>query len=134
MDEGIAGFDFNEGGRTYTCSVGPLGSGRGEAWWWFRVAEQAGGGGGVRGASLSARERQWLPDEPANRPVVESAVQDRHRYAPFRAEATDTRGSVQARVVAYYDDLVARRSLPSNHYWRQRPRAPQPQTTAVPPR
>ena len=34
---------------------------------------------------------------------------DRSRYAPFRAEETDTESSVQDRMVAYYEDLVARR-------------------------
>ena len=44
------------------------------------------------------------------------------RYAPFRAEANDTRDSVQARVSAYYDDMIMRRSLPPTPYW-QRARA-----------
>ncbi|HET7458828.1 MAG TPA: hypothetical protein VFJ74_14360 [Gemmatimonadaceae bacterium] len=46
------------------------------------------------------------------------------RYAPFRAEPGDTREAVQARIVAYYDDLLFRRSQPatSNH-WGRRPAA-----------
>ena len=56
-----------------------------------------------------------------------SAVEaDRHRYAPFRASATDTRASVESAIVAFYDDLVARRALPAASYWR-RP-APRPAT------
>lgn len=34
---------------------------------------------------------------------------DRSRYAPFRAVDGESEASVQDRVVAYYDDLVARR-------------------------
>ena len=34
------------------------------------------------------------------------------RYAPFRADESDTRDSVQARVSACYEDMVTRRSLP----------------------
>lgn len=34
---------------------------------------------------------------------------DRSRYAPFRATDGDTEVSVQGRMVAYYEDLVARR-------------------------
>ena len=40
------------------------------------------------------------------------STDDRHRYAPFRAEGTDTEWSVRTRVVAYYDDLLIRRGLP----------------------
>jgi len=34
---------------------------------------------------------------------------DDARYAPFRADADDTPDSVQPRVVAYYEDRIARR-------------------------
>lgn len=34
---------------------------------------------------------------------------DDNSYAPFRADADDTQDSVRARVVAYYEDRVARR-------------------------
>ena len=34
---------------------------------------------------------------------------DRSRYAPFRAEVEDTEASVRRRMVAYYEDRVARR-------------------------
>lgn len=47
---------------------------------------------------------------------------DRNRYAPFRAAAEDTPASVQARVVEYYDTMLARRAAPTVPYWqRQRP-------------
>jgi hypothetical protein len=42
------------------------------------------------------------------------------RHAPFRAAATDTPGDVQARVVAYYDDLLARRAAPAQPRWGRR--------------
>lgn len=35
---------------------------------------------------------------------------DQNRYAPFRAEADDTESSVQRRIVAYYEDRMARRA------------------------
>jgi hypothetical protein len=48
-----------------------------------------------------------------------------NRYAPFLAESDDTPASVQARIVAYYDDLLARRAAPSVPRWqRARPAAP----------
>ena len=34
---------------------------------------------------------------------------DRNRYAPFRADIGDTQDSVRARIIAYYEDRVARR-------------------------
>jgi len=30
-------FEFEEGGRTFTCSAEPAHAGRPEGWWWFRV-------------------------------------------------------------------------------------------------
>jgi hypothetical protein len=47
------------------------------------------------------------------------------RHAPFRAATADTPVDVRARVVAYYDHLLARRAEPSQPRWgrRQAPRA-----------
>lgn len=45
---------------------------------------------------------------------------DRHRYAPFRAEPGDTEATVRPRVVAYYEDLLVRRSAPAEPRWRGR--------------
>jgi hypothetical protein len=46
---------------------------------------------------------------------------ERHaRHAPFRAADGDTADDVRARVVAYYDDLLARRAAPSQPYWQRR--------------
>ena len=66
-------FDFVNSGRTYTCRIEELHSGRPEPWWWFDVSG------------------------------------DRSRYAPFRATDGESETSVQDRMVAYYEDLVARR-------------------------
>ncbi len=46
---------------------------------------------------------------------------DDARYAPFRATADDTPASVRPRVVAYYEDRVARRG---GAPWRDRGDAP----------
>lgn len=44
------------------------------------------------------------------------------RYAPFRAASDDTRDGVRARIVAYYDELVARRTMPTtSSHWGRRP-------------
>lgn len=43
---------------------------------------------------------------------------DRHRYAPFRAENGDTQNSVQERVVAYYENLLAIRAMPPQPHIR----------------
>jgi hypothetical protein len=48
---------------------------------------------------------------------------ERHeRHAPFRADVTDTQAGVRARVVAYYDDWLARRAAPAQPRWQKRPR------------
>jgi hypothetical protein len=41
---------------------------------------------------------------------------DQARYAPFRAAADDTADSVRPRVLAYYEDRLARRGVP----WQDR--------------
>lgn len=51
------------------------------------------------------------------------STESHQRHAPFRAEATDTRRDVQARVVAYYDNLLARRAEPARPHWERRPAA-----------
>lgn len=49
------------------------------------------------------------------------STDDRQRYAPFRAMTGDTQKSVRTRIVAYYDDLLARRAAPATPYWRRGP-------------
>ena len=48
------------------------------------------------------------------------STEQHQRHAPFRAEADDTPAGVQARVVAYYDDLLARRAAPAVNRWNRR--------------
>ena len=51
------------------------------------------------------------------------STESHQRHAPFRAEVTDTKRDVQARVVAYYDNLLARRAEPAKPRWERRPTA-----------
>jgi len=51
--------------------------------------------------------------------VVSTARYERH--APFRAESSDTPDAVRDRVVAYYDELLARRAAPAQPRWQRRP-------------
>ena len=51
------------------------------------------------------------------------STESHQRHAPFRADDTDTRRNVQARVVAYYDNLLARRAEPARPRWERRPTA-----------
>ena len=55
--------------------------------------------------------------------------EERSRYAPFRAEASDTPESVQPRIVRFYDELLERRAAPPRPYWR---RGAQPGSAAAP--
>jgi hypothetical protein len=59
------------------------------------------------------------------------STDDRQRYAPFRAAKGDTAAGVQERIVAFYDNLLARRAEP-RVYNRGRPRSvPQPTQTTT---
>ena len=49
------------------------------------------------------------------------STESHQRHAPFRAATTDTSRDVQARVVAYYDNLLARRAEPDQRRWGRRP-------------
>ena len=58
------------------------------------------------------------------------STESSQRHAPFRAAMTDTLVNVQARVVAYYDHLLARRAEPPQRRWgRPRPLAAAPGPT-----
>jgi hypothetical protein len=48
------------------------------------------------------------------------STDERNRYAPFRAVAGDTPDDVRMRVVAYYDNLLARRAEPPASRWHRR--------------
>ncbi len=74
-------FDFEEGGRTYTCRVEGLRGDLSERWWWLTVSG------------------------------------DRSRHAPFRAAVDDTGPSVRMRMVAYYEDRLARRGWADTRGW-----------------
>ena len=59
------------------------------------------------------------------------------RHAPFRAGVTDTIDGIRARVVAYHDQLLARRAEPARGWWGGRPRpvvaaTPAPLPTPLP--
>ena len=46
----------------------------------------------------------------------------RNRYAPFRAESSDTKANEQSRILAYHEELLAGRARPRTTSWqRQRP-------------
>jgi hypothetical protein len=48
----------------------------------------------------------------------------RNRYAPFRAEPTDTNANVKSRILADHEELFAGRARPRTTSWqRQRPAA-----------
>ncbi len=65
----------------------------------------------VEGSRNAARGRWWWF-------AVSTVAHERH--APFPAAAQDTHDSVQRRIVAYYDDLIARRSAPYQSRWQGR--------------
>ena len=48
---------------------------------------------------------------------------DGNRYAPFRALARDTRASIQSRIVEYYANHLAHRSMPDREHWARRDRS-----------
>ena len=50
------------------------------------------------------------------------------RYAPFEASASDTRQSVQARIIAYYEQLLAIQARPAY----QKPAWKKPERPAAP--
>lgn len=85
----IQGFEFNDAGRAYSCTVEER-KGAGESWWWFAVSG------------------------------------DGQRYAPFVAAKSDTRATVQERVVAFYLNRLFQLSQPTRRgaHWGKRPGAP----------
>ncbi len=60
------------------------------------------------------------------------STDDRHRYAPFRADEADTEADIRARVLQYYADLLARRAEPVASHWRRGVR-PTPAVVAAAP-
>ncbi|MGI8498376.1 MAG: hypothetical protein ACR2OG_12420 [Gemmatimonadaceae bacterium] len=37
----VKSFQFEDGGRTYTCTLEPSRTAKGQAWWWFGVSGDA---------------------------------------------------------------------------------------------
>lgn len=77
-----------------------------------------------------AGRRYTCTVEQLKGPVAESwwwfAVSgDQQRYAPFRAAASDTRSSVQERVVAFYTNRLFQLTQPTQRgsHWGKRPAA-----------
>jgi hypothetical protein len=82
----IKDFEFQDGGRSYSCTVEAQKGAGAESWWWFAVSG------------------------------------DQQRYAPFRAAASDTRASVQERVVAFYNNRLFQLTQPTQRgsHWGKR--------------
>lgn len=93
----IKGFEFEDAGRAYTCTVEERPGPEREAWWWFAVSGDA------------------------------------QRYAPFRAQSSDTRASVQERVVDFYANRLYQLAQPRERggHWGTRKR-PEPGAAAAP--
>ncbi len=51
---------------------------------------------------------------------------DAQRYAPFRAETSDTKDAIRLRITAYYGDLLARRAMPAVPRYQRGPRPASP--------
>jgi hypothetical protein len=67
----------------------------------------------VEGARVGAADGWWWFDVSTER---------HERHAPFRAAASDTQAGVRERVVAYYDQWLARRAAPAQPRWQKRAR------------
>ncbi|HEY0971062.1 MAG TPA: hypothetical protein VGE02_08855 [Gemmatimonadales bacterium] len=75
------------------------------------------------------------PGQPETWWWFEVSTERHQRHAPFRLEPDDTRESVQARVVAFYDDLLERRAAPARKWWsrKQSPDDAQPEQDVAQP-
>jgi hypothetical protein len=95
----IKGFEFEDGGRAYACTIEERKGTDAESWWWFSVSRDA------------------------------------QRYAPFQALSSDTRASVQERVVAFYTNRLFQLTQPTQRgsHWGKRnipAKAAAPEATA----
>ena len=70
-------------------------------------------------APLASRPEKWW--------WFRVSTDDRHRYAPFEAAASDTKTGVQKRIVAYYESVLAARARPAANPWRR----PDPKVVAA---
>lgn len=89
-------FAFIDAGRTFTCRVEAARAARANA------------------APSAPVDAWWWFDVSTER---------HQRHAPFRAAAGDTPVDVAVRIVAYYDDLLARRAAPPVTRWQRKPDA-----------
>ena len=94
-----------------------------------------------RGFAFADRERTFTCRvETSRRTPTEAwwwfsvSTESYQRHAPFRAATTDTPGDVQARVVAYYERILADRERPrlTRPTWAQRKTTPAPQPAPAP--
>ena len=60
------------------------------------------------------------------------STEQHQRHAPFRAEPGDSLDDVRARIVRYYDELLARRAEPAPSRWNRRPSSPGTPAVAAP--
>ena len=83
-------FEFEQEGRTYSCSLETAHPSVADKWWYVAVSG------------------------------------DRTRYAFFQGASSDTRGSVQSRIIARYALLLEHRAsvVPYRPFARGRPAAP----------
>lgn len=90
----IEAFEFEDGSRKFVCTAEAGRASMKQAWWWFQVSTH------------------------------DSSRPDTQRYAPFPVAEDDTPANVQARILRYHDDLLARRAEPAVSRWgRGRPAA-----------
>lgn len=59
-----------------------------------------------------------------------SVSNDRQRYAPFHSDASDSEDSVRSRIVAFYENRLARLAAPRQP-WR-RPEKPETNASTIP--
>ena len=81
--------------------------------------------------SFTCHTAPLRPGQPETWWWFEVSVDRHQRHAPFRAEPDDTRESVQARVVAFYEYLQERRAAPIQKWWSRKSAAAQ--AAAAPP-
>jgi hypothetical protein len=88
----IKEFEFEDSGRSYTCTIEKRRGTSDEFWWWFSVTGDA------------------------------------QSYAPFEAAKSDTRASVQERVLKFYTNRLFALSQPTQRHshWGKRSAAEKP--------
>ncbi|HTT67857.1 MAG TPA: hypothetical protein VMF70_07510 [Gemmatimonadales bacterium] len=73
---------------------------------------------------------EWRQGEQSEMWWWFTVTHDGNRYAPFHALSHDTRESIQARIVAYYANHLARRQMnDQQRHWARRDKPADPKTT-----